>query len=44
MQMRKLQWVKVAQGLPPPAPPKPERRGPPATEAGPQPGKAPTFP
>ncbi|VCW68085.1 unnamed protein product [Gulo gulo] len=29
MQMRKLQWVKVAQGLPPPAPPKPERRGPP---------------
>ncbi|XP_032162410.1 NUT family member 2G-like [Mustela erminea] len=44
MQMRKLQWVKVAQGLPPPAPPKPERRGPPAAEAGPQPGKAPTSP
>ncbi|XP_044120112.1 NUT family member 2G-like [Neovison vison] len=41
MQMRKLQWVKVAQGLPPPAPPKPERRGPPATEAGPQPACVP---
>ncbi|XP_044921043.1 LOW QUALITY PROTEIN: NUT family member 2D-like, partial [Mustela putorius furo] len=41
MQMRKLQWVKVAQGLPPPAPPKPERRGPPAAGAGPQPACVP---
>ncbi|XP_047556522.1 NUT family member 2G-like [Lutra lutra] len=41
MQMQKLQWVKVAQGLPPPAPPKPERRGPPAAEAGPQPACVP---
>ncbi|XP_077918311.1 LOW QUALITY PROTEIN: NUT family member 2G-like [Halichoerus grypus] len=37
MQIQKLQWVKVAQGLPPPAPPKPEPRGTPAPEAGPQP-------
>lgn len=43
MQIQKLQWVKVAQGLPPPAPPKPEPRGPPAPEAGPQPGTAPMF-
>ncbi|XP_032722603.1 NUT family member 2G-like [Lontra canadensis] len=41
MQMQKLQWVKVAQGMPPPAPPKPERRGPPAAEAGPQPACVP---
>ncbi|XP_027952465.1 NUT family member 2G-like [Eumetopias jubatus] len=37
MQIQKLQWVKVAQGLPPPALPKPEPRAPPAPEAGPQP-------
>lgn len=44
MQIQKLQWVKLAQGLPPAAPPKPEPRGPPAPDVGPQPGTAPTFP
>ncbi|CAK7301008.1 NUT family member 2G [Vulpes lagopus] len=37
MRIQKLQWVKVAQGLPPSAPPKPELRGPPAPGTAPQP-------
>lgn len=41
MRIQKLQWVKVAQGLPPSAPPKPELRGPPAPGTAPQPGTDP---
>lgn len=38
MQLQKLQWMKGAQGLPPPAPRRPDSWGPPAPEVGPQPG------
>lgn len=41
IKIQKLQWVKVAQGLPPSVPPKPELRGPPAPGTAPQPGTDP---
>lgn len=40
MQTQKLQWMKEAQGQPPPAPPRPDPRGPPAPVVGPHPGTA----
>ncbi|XP_054445123.1 LOW QUALITY PROTEIN: NUT family member 2G-like [Pteronotus mesoamericanus] len=40
MQIQKLQLMRGAQGLPAPAPPRPDPRGPPASVVGPQPGTA----
>lgn len=42
MQIQKLQWMKAEQGLPPPAPPRPDPWEPPAPLVGSQPGRAPT--
>lgn len=42
MQIQKLQWMKAEQGLPPPAPPRPDPWEPPAPLVGSQPGRAPS--
>lgn len=42
MQIQKLQWMKAEQGLPPPAPPRPDPWEPPAPLVGSQPGRTPS--
>ncbi|XP_014652484.1 PREDICTED: NUT family member 2F [Ceratotherium simum simum] len=44
MQIQKLQWMKGVHGVPPPAPPRPDPRGPPAPEVGPQPAASACVP